>query len=326
MGLAACAKSTLMTASRTPVLDIARLNREGAALAKRARPGVLGAGLMNLESGQSWTQLGDRTFPMMSVFKAPLAAAALAETEAGRLSLTETVTLTEDQLSAPYSPIADAWPARAAYTYGELLAAAVIDSDNTAADVLMKRIGGPGVVGAWLQAKRLFEIRVDRYEREVQPATHGMAPFRLAWKGPAFAAAVATIPPERRRAAMLAYMADPRDSATPRGMLQFLEMLGGGELLTPASTARLVGLMSTTGRGAERLKAGLPKGAAFAHKPGTSATDLGLTPAYNDVGIFTLPDRRRYAAVAFLTGSTADEKARAGLIADLGRLFVAAVG
>jgi beta-lactamase class A len=327
LALAACGKDPPLTASRTPRLDMKRLDKEIGALAAHAAPGVLGFGLMNLESGEFWVRLDDRTFPMMSVFKLPLAAAALSEVEVGRLNLAETLTLTDKTLSPPLSLIADVWPARTAYTVGELLTAAVVDSDNTAADLLMKRIGGPGAVDSWLQSKKIDEVRVDRYERELQPTIYGMAPFRPSWKGEAaFAAARATVPPERRRAATLAYMADPRDSSTPRGMLGLLRRLNDGELLSVASTRQLLGLMARTPRGVDRIRAGLAKDVSFAHKPGTSGTDQGLTAAYNDVGVFTLPDRRSYAIAAFLTGSTASERDRAALFADLGRIAVHSVG
>ena len=321
LGLAACHKSgNTLTVSHTPRLDMKRLDKEVAALAGRAAPGVLGFGLMNLESGEFWVRLGDRTFPMMSVFKLPLGAAALSEVEAGRLKLTEILTVTEKELSPALSPIADAWPGRTTYSADQILAAAIVDSDNTAADLLMQRIGGPGAVEAWLQSKSIDEVRVDRYEREIQPQTYGMTSFRAAWKGEAaFAAAQATVPPDRRHAATLAYMADPRDSATPRGMLGFLRRLHDGELLSAPSMVRLMSLLTETPRGADRIKVGLPRGTIFAHKPGTSGTDQGLTAAYNDVGIVTLPDRRRYAIAAFLTGSTAPEADRAALFADLGR-------
>jgi beta-lactamase class A len=108
-------------------------------------------------------------------------------------------------------------------------------------------------------------------------------------------------------------------------MLEFLSKLDAGELLSAASTRRLIAIMAQSPRGPERLKAGFPKGASFAHKIGTG-TSQGLTTAYNDVGILTLADRRSYAVAAFLTGSTADEAARARLLADLGRAIVRSVG
>jgi beta-lactamase class A len=327
LALTACGRKESLTASRTPRLDMKRLDTEVAALAARAAPGVLGFGLMNLESGEFWVRLGDRTFPMMSVFKLPLGVAVLAEVDAGRLALTEVLTLTGKELSPPLSPIADAWPGRTTYSVAELFTAALRDSDNTAADLLMRRIGGPGAVSGWLQARKIDEVRVDRYERELQVDALGMVSFRPAWKGyAAFGAAAATVAPARRHAATLAYMADPRDSATPRGMLGFLRKLDEGELISTASTRRLLATLLETPRGTDRILAGLPKGASFAHKPGTSGTDQGLSAAYNDVGIFTLKDRRSYAVAAFLTGSTAPEAARAALFADLGRLAAHSVG
>ncbi|MGZ3376846.1 MAG: class A beta-lactamase [Phenylobacterium sp.] len=327
LALAACGKSEPLTASHTPVLDIERLASAVNALAARAAPGILGFALMNLESGQFWDRLGDRPFPMMSVSKLPLGCAVLSEVDAGRLSLAETITLRDEDLSPPFSPIADAWPRRSAYAIDDLFTAAIRDSDNTAADVLMRRIGGPGSVAGWLQAKKIDEVRVDRYERELGTNALGMASFRAAWKGSAaFGAAMATIPSAQRHAAMLAYMADPRDSATPRGMLGLLRKLDTGELISPAATRKLLQTLQQTPRGADRIKAGLPQGATFAHKPGTSITDQGLTAAFNDVGIFTLPDRRSYAVAAFLTGSTASESDRAALFADLGRTAARSVG
>src|SRR5579859_7766410 len=87
LGLAACHRSQPLTASRTPRLDMKRLDSGVAAIAARAAPGVLGFGLMNLESGEFWVRLGDRTFPMQGVFEPPLGAAVLSEVDAGRLSL-----------------------------------------------------------------------------------------------------------------------------------------------------------------------------------------------------------------------------------------------
>jgi beta-lactamase class A len=320
LAVSGCERDMPLTASTTPKLDMERLNADVAALAARARPGVLGVGLTNLESGEHFTFEGERRFPMQSVFKMLLAAAVLGEVDDRQMNLDERFVLEDEQLSAPYSPIAAAWPGRRDYTGRELLIAALSDSDNTAADVLMKRIGGPGAVTAWLVSRKFEELRVDRYERELHPQIFGMPSFRPAWRTPeAFAAARAAVPPERRRAAMAAYLRDPRDTATPRDMLTFLTRLNAAELLSAASTRLLLQIMFDTPRGGERLKAGLPEGSRFAHKTGTSSTDQGLNLAYNDVGVAVLPDGRAYGIAAFLSASTASEADRAKLMADLGR-------
>jgi beta-lactamase class A len=267
-----------LTAATTPPLDVKRLAKEIPELAARARPGVLGFGLMNLDSGEHWTLNGDRRFPMQSVFKAPLGAAVLAEVDARRLDLAETITIS--------------------------------------------------AVTAWLQSKRIGEIRIDRYERELAAAAFGTAPFRPEWKGPTFGVAIQAVPPDRRLAAMRAYLADPRDTATPRGMLDFLSRLDAGELLSPAATQRLIRMMIATTRGNDRIKAGLPQGWVYAHRPGTSGQELGLSLAFNDVGIVTVPGERRrsYAVATFLSGATLDQRSQAALFADLGQLIAKSVG
>lgn len=327
LALSACGKERIITVSRTPPLDTKLLNRDIGAIAAKARPGRLGVGLMNLESGESWSRGTARLYPLQSVFKMLLGAAALAEVDAGRLRLDEVIELTGQTLSPPWSPIADAYPARRDYTVEELLTAAVSISDNTAADLLMRRIGGPGALTAWLANKRLPELRVDRYERELQPESVGLASFREAWKGEtAYTAAMLSVDPALRRTAMQGYLRDPRDTATPRGMLDFLKVLQAGELISPVSTQRLIGLMTQTARGADRLKAALPRGASLAHKPGTGRFDQGVNAAVNDVGLMTLDDGRVYAICAFLTGSALDAKAADAVIADVGQVMVEAIG
>lgn len=322
---AGCEPSMQRNDRRSPELDAAVLDAEIAAIAERAQPGILEVAVQNLDGGEMWAWNGSKAFPMLSVFKAPLGAAVLAEVDAKRLRLDEQITLTEHDISPALSPVADAWPEVATYTVGDLLVRAVGESDNTAADVLMKRIGGPGAVTAWLRAKGIKEISIDRYERELGPEASGMDSFRIAWKGwPAFAAARDAVPEADRRAALARFLADPRDTATAVGMLNFLRKLSTGGLLSKTSTERLLRIMTETETGPDRLRAGLPAGARLAHKTGTSATDVGLTAATNDVGIVTLKDGRRYAVVVFLAASPQDEAAREKTIADAMRVIAKA--
>ena len=322
-GLAACRPRATMTASHTPALDMERLNREVGAIAQRLAPGVLGVGLLNRDSGEIFTFQGARPFPMQSIFKAPLAAYALSENEAGRLPMDERITLKAMDLSPPRSAIADAWPGRADYTVRELLLAALVESDNTAADRLMDRVGGPGALTAWLTGKSVVEMRIDRYEREVQTEMLGLAPFRPDWRGEAaFLRAWSTVPPAQTRRAVDAYLADPRDTATPRAALHFLDLLDQGQLVEPASRAFLLQAMTTITSGAHRLKAGLPKGSVFAHKTGSSRVVQGVVGALNDIGLVTLPDKRRYAMAAFLSGARAPVEACEAALADVARALV----
>src|SRR3546814_8891606 len=141
--------------------------------------GRIGIGVKDLDTGATWFLHGDDRFPMQSVFKAPLGAAVLGRVEAGRLSLDAPVTVARSDLAMQWSPIATAFDGAArTYTVRELLRRAVGESDNTATDVLMRLIGGPGAVDGFLRDAGVPDVPIDRYEREFRPQLHGLAPFR----------------------------------------------------------------------------------------------------------------------------------------------------
>jgi len=314
-----------MLGQTDPLFDREEMTVQFQQIADRVAPGSLGVGVEDLTTGQIISFNGEKRFPLQSVFKAPLGAAVMAEVEAGRLKLDDVVLIEDVDLSPPHSPIADAWPGRNTYTVRELLERAVGDSDNTAADVLMKRVGGPGAVTAWLQGRKVNNIDIDRYERQLQPESLGLASFRAGWKGEAaYRAALNQVPAAERRRATLAYLADPRDTATPLGALRFLEALNQDELLD-IDSRRLLGRITTQPSGAaSRLRAALPAGARLAHKSGTARTDLGFTPVVNDIGVYTLKDDRKFAVVVFVSGSALSVAEQEKVIADVGRVVIKA--
>src|SRR5581483_8470154 len=185
--LAACGRKPLIAGRRSPPLDVKRLNDGFPALVARARPGIFSAGVTNLETGQTWYWNMGRPFPLAGAAALPLAAAALAAIEARQLALSERVTFSAVDLSAPFSAINRKWPTppdgySASIPVSTLLTLALIWSDNTAADVLAKRIGGPSAVNAFLDEKGATDVRIDRYAREVAVESAGMPTFRPAWK------------------------------------------------------------------------------------------------------------------------------------------------
>ncbi len=312
-------------------MDKGRLDREFTAIAARARPALLNAGIAIVSTGETWSA-DDRTrMPLQSVFNAALAGAALAEVDAGHLRLDERITVTAEDLSPLSTAMNSAWPTPpdghvVTMPAIDLIALAVQQSDNTAADVIMKRIGGPVAVTGWLHSKQIDDFTVDRYERELQQELAGMPPFRPEWKDKAtWLAARDSEPSESREAAANAYLADPRDTTTVPAALKFLRLLALGQLLAPTSTNLLLRLMTHTDTGLRRLRAGLPASATLAHKTGAAPTDLGRTPAVNDIGLVTLADGRQFAIAVFLAGSTATEAERDQLIADTARLAIRAI-
>ena len=53
-------------------------------------------------------------------------------------------------------------------TIEELVRYIVVQSDNPSADVLLREVGGPKALNAWLESKGLEGIRVERYEWQMR--------------------------------------------------------------------------------------------------------------------------------------------------------------
>lgn len=313
-GLAACAPLGQRAESAPHAAELAAIEARGG--------GTLGAAIVDLASGRAYGHRIDEPMPLQSVFKAFLAAQVLAEVDAGRMRLDEEIVLRRADLSIPWSPIGEAFTGeQQGFTLRALIESAVAQSDNTAADVLMRRMGGPAALTAWLRARGIEGIRIDRYEYDLQTQFSGLPAFNASMSNAAgLSAALALLTAETRAHALQAYLRDPRDTAAPRGAADFLVKLERGELISPASTRVLRDIMLATRTGPNRLTAGLPPGARLAHKTGSSASFGGVNGASNDIGLIYLADGRKLAVAVFLKGSTADEATRDRAIADVARL------
>jgi beta-lactamase class A len=104
-------------------------------------PGEFGIAAMDLETGKSISFNGSSPFPMASTMKIAVAAAYLAEVDAGRRSLDDIV---------------------GGATAGSLMDAMITRSDNRATDLLMATLGGPVLIDLWLRRHGLQGMRVDR--------------------------------------------------------------------------------------------------------------------------------------------------------------------
>jgi beta-lactamase class A len=267
---------------------------------------------------------GGDPFPMESVANLIVAVAVLDAVDRLGWRLDEPAALKQEDASviAPSGANVASAPEGSAPTLDDLLSRMVVDSDNAATDFLIRRLGGPTSVQAMLDRQKLEGLRVDRDERHLQTEFLG-----LEWRpnlidNAALGKAISEIPAGRRQQALDAYLADPRDTATPSGMITFLAALQSGKLLSPASTAHLLAMMADTTVFPDRLKAGLRPGWSIGHKTGTSATWKGIAAATNDVGILTARDGGIVTVAVFIKGSTRSAKERAAFIADIARKIV----
>lgn len=319
--LAACREPPL-AGQEDPTFDHEAMSHRLAAIAERARPGDLGVAVQDLTTAQRAAVAGEQLFPLAGIWTAPLGAAVLAEVEAKALSLRETITVEDVDLSPPPSGVADAWPGRRRWTVEELLKQAVAAGDNTAADVLMRRIGGPGAVTAWLDLKKVENLRVDRYARQLLPEQTGTASFRADWRGQAWRKAVLATPEATRRSAWRDYLADTRDQTTPLAAVRFLEALNQGELTSQEDRRRLLRMMEAAA--GDRLRPALPAGARLAAVTSATPWDLGLAAADNTLAMVRLKDGRRFALAIFLKASPLEEADRDDLVLEVMRLVLQA--
>jgi beta-lactamase class A len=310
--------ATASAATPTPTLE-SRL----AALAAEAG-GVAGVAILHVESGQHASLRGGERFCMASVYKLPIAIALLRSVDRGRIALDQKVTYGARDLRTgiAHSAIVDrAAGGSAAATVRELVEAMLIESDNTASDLVMGLLGGPAAVTAELRAAGLTGIDVSRPEGQIALDYWGVtgAPPPAEWTLSMFDRLRAKIAAGERRAAADRFASDPRDTATPDAMATLLGRLQKGELLQPASTALLLDLMARATTGRDRLKGLLPKGTVVAHKTGTGGDTEGVNSCTNDVGLITLPDGSHLAVAAFVRTSPRPLAARERAIARIGR-------
>jgi len=287
-------------------------------------PGKAGIAVMKGDGSWMVSYRGDEPMPQQSVSKLWVSIAVMDAVDKGRLRLEDKVTLRRSDMTLFHQPIASLiGPNGYTTTIGALLQRAMTQSDNTANDFLMRRVGGPTAIRDLIASKRLGAIRFGPGERHFQAATAG-----LTWRpeyssGWAFQNARASLPLSVRKSAMDKYVADPMDGATPAAIARSLARLKRGELLSAQSTRYLLNVMEHTATGRARLKAGVPAGWKLAHKTGTGQDLQSRTAGFNDVGIMTAPDGTSYTVAVMIADTKAPISYRQRLIQQVAATVVA---
>lgn len=188
----------------------------------------------------------DERFAFCSTFKTLAAAAVLHGNPVGHLD--KRVTYSSADVNS-ISPITKDHVA-GGMTIRQLCDAAIRYSDGTAGNLLMRDIGGPAKLTAYLRGLGDTVSRMDRYE------------------------------PELNRD----HPKSPRDTTTPRAIAADYQGLVLGDALSADRRALLKGWLEHSLTGAKRVRAGLPKGWTVADKTGTG--DYGRA---NDIAIVWPP-------------------------------------
>lgn len=289
------------------------------AIASEAR-GKVGVAAVLLETGDAAMLASDEQFPMQSVYKLPIAMAVIEQVRVGKLDLDETIGVTKEDMvrEGQRSPLRDANPNGGEFTIRELIRLALVESDGTASDVLMRVAGGPEEVQSYLLWFGIRDINVRNTEKEIgndwgtqyqNGATPADAVELLRYLCAGFSSADLGNTNET-------------EVDLPCRVENYLDQAAspvGAALRNDSGSAFLLKLMSDSTPGAKRLKGHLPKGTVVAHKTGTSGTENGITAATNDIGIIYLPNGQHVAIAVFVSDSPADEKTREAVIAKIAK-------
>lgn len=277
--------------------DAAALKRKPPGDDELARvKGEVGIAVVDTSRKTQFLYNENKPFPMQSVCKFPLSVAILLLADAGKLSVEDKVTVRLSDVIPYNSPIKDRIKGKQSdFSIRELMSSAIRDSDNTACDVLINRAGGAKKVTSILSEAGIKNVRIDRPEGTLQPDSRKIDEF----------------------------LADPRDTATPYGMVDLLKQLYGGKLLSEKSKEIILGEMFGCRTGSQRIKAGMPEGWKLAHKTGTGGDFAGQNAGTNDVGIMVGPKGEVIYIAIFIKGSKASLEKREAFMAKIAARAVA---
>jgi beta-lactamase class A len=237
-------------------IDPSRRGRLAAKLniIEAASGGTLGVAFFNTATGAIMGHNLGARFGHCSSFKLALAALTLWRDEQGLVDADQRVTWSREELvsHSPYTaPLTDGGA-----TLRELASATQRTSDNTAANILLRELGGPEALTDFWRMLGDTESRLDRTE----PALNNVPASEL------------------------------RDTTTPAVMVRTVAKLCFGDVLNEPNRQTLLQWMVDTKTGARRVRAGLPAGWIAGDKAGTSFWP-GIGSLYVDIGFVTPPAR-----------------------------------
>lgn len=246
--------------------------------------GRLGVHAYNTANGVQVQYRASERFPMCSTFKIMLVGAVLAHSVRNEAFLQRHVTYVQSDLVSN-SPVTSKHVADG-MTVSELCAAAIRYSDNTAANLLIRMMGGPSAITSFARAIGDSEFRLDRYETELNTAIPG----------------------------------DLRDTSTPAAMGQSLRALVLNETLPQQQRKLLEDWLRSSATGAHRIRAGIPTDWQVGDKTGSG--DYGTT---NDAAVLWPLTQAPISLVVYYTQSEAAAKWNDNVIASAARIAVSAL-
>ncbi|HLJ82929.1 MAG TPA: serine hydrolase [Candidatus Eremiobacteraceae bacterium] len=201
-------------------------------------PGIVAISVADLSGGHAIAINGDVNLPAASTIKIPVMVEVFRQIAQGRFSLDTTVALTDSDRDSGYGSLCDApWGSR--YTVNQLVMLMITESDNTAANMLIRLVGRQNINatmdGLGLTQTRLGDsIRSDGDIRSLR--------------------------------------------TTSNEMMRLLIMIAERRIITDEACDRMLSILAAQ-RHNTLIPKDLPKGLAIAHKTGTlhdTLNDVGV--------------------------------------------------
>ena len=250
---------------------------------ERRYGGRIGLASLDSADGKGLEYRGAERFALCSTFKFLLVAGILARVDAKQETLDHRISFGAADIVIN-SPISEAHLKDGGMTIEALCAAAMEYGDNTAANLLLKIVGGPPGVTAYIRSLGDSVGRVDRGE----PTNNENRPN------------------------------DVRDTTSPVAMLKTMRKILTGNVLSRSSCKLLETFLLSNTTGGSCLRAGVPMKWLVGDRTGR-----GLNGATNDIAIMWLPEQPPIFVVVFFSESNADQADREAVLAEVGRLVVA---
>ena len=253
---------------------------------ERETGGRIGLYAENFATGAKIAWRADERFVICSTFKASLAAFVLARVDRGEDRLDAMVSYGSKDL-LEYAPAAKQNLANGAMSVADMCKAIVELSDNTCANLLLARAGGPAALTAFWRGAGDTVSRLDYNEPELNRSPPG----------------------------------DPNDTTTPAAMAGNVRRLLLGEVLSQASREHLTGWMINCKTGDNRLRGGLPKGWKIGDKTGNNGKD-----AAGDIAMAWPASGGPVVVCAYTQGGSPKPEQFTAVFAEIGRMVGSKLG
>lgn len=245
----------------------------------------VGFSAYDVESDQHWEYHADQRFAMSSTFKTLACAALLQRVDAGQENLDRKVSFSESDL-VTYSPVTEKYTGGQALSLSDLCEAALTMSDNTAANLILRVLGGPAQVTSFARGLGDGVTRLDRWETELNEAAPG----------------------------------DQRDTTTPNAMVKNLQSLLLGDALSVKSRDQLRDWLERNQVADGLFRAVVPEGWIVADRTGA-----GGFGSRSITAIIWPPERQPIIVALYLTETEASFSKRNDAIAEIGRALILTV-